>query len=128
MLLALLLATPTLDITPANVLSTISICLVIWLALRKESREDGQTVPQRLKKLETAQANAEARMTGFQQEHERSAEKFTTKCDDLERQVARVPALSESIVRMETRIEESGKTVEKMDRKMDKLLELLSKP
>lgn len=128
MLLTLLLATPTLDVTPANVLSLVSICLVIWLAFRKESREDGQTVPQRLKKLETNHANHEERMTGFQQQHERTAERFTARCDDLEKQVAKVPALSESIVRMETRIEENAKTVEKIDRKMDKLLELLSKP
>ena len=50
--------------------SLASLLLAVYMVSRKETREDGQTTAQRLKKAEAALVNQEARQTGFQQEIE----------------------------------------------------------
>jgi hypothetical protein len=56
--------TPSINITFSGIVSLISLCVVLILAFRKESREDGQTTSQRLKKLEAKSADHDQLHTG----------------------------------------------------------------
>ena len=119
------------------ILSVLSLLLVGVLAFRRESREDGQTTSQRLRKVESEQANLGARQTGFQQEieavadhaeRERRAMADAQKRDyeSLKEQIKDVPTMRELLFRMVERLENTGKAVEKLDAKMDRIVDLLT--
>ena len=121
------------------VFSALSLLMVGILAFRREAREDGQTTTQRLRKFETAQANQEARQTGFQQEIEgvadearrerlALAESHRRDYETLKEQIKDVPTMRELLFRMVERLENTGKAVEKLDAKMDRIVDLLSHP
>lgn len=116
-------------------LSTAALVLSVYLGFRKESREDGQTTSQRLKKLEVTAANHEQRHTGLEQAGERLAEHIKTDIDTHSREVDRrfkpletaveeLPRLRESMARMEEKL----KGIDKIETKLDRLTELLTRP
>ena len=117
--------------------SAIALLLTLFTAFRKESREDGQTTAQRLRKMEAGLANQEARQAGFQgeiegvadhAERERRVLADITKRDieALREQIKDVPTMRELLYRMAERLENFGKTVDKLDGKTDKIVELLT--
>lgn len=124
---------PTLDITPANVLSALALAVALWLAFRRESREDGQTTSQRLKKVEAQLANHEQRHTGHDQALERGLDtvgrdvreverEARRRCEVLEQSAAEVPKLREAIAVMQKDLQR----LEKIEDKLDKLTEMLT--
>lgn len=117
--------------------SAASLLLTLFALFRKESRENGQTTGQRLQKLELTAANQEARQSGFQNEiegvadhaeRERRAMLDITKrdYDSLREQIKDIPTMRELLYRMVERLENTGKAVEKVDAKMDRIVDLLT--
>ena len=119
------------------IFSLASLAITILFVFRKETREDGQTTPQRLKKLEVGYENQGARQQGFQKEIEDVAD-FSKRerqtivdnvkrdLDALKEQIKDVPTMRELLYRMVERLENTGKAVEKLDGKMDRIVELLT--
>ena len=125
-----------LDYLPI-LLSAAALLLTVILAFRKESREDGQTTSQRLKKMEVGLANQEARQQGFQGEIEgvadfckrerlALAENVKRDHDALKEQVKDVPTMRELLYRMVERLENMKESTQKLDGKMDRIVELLT--
>ena len=125
-----------LDYLPI-LLSAAALLLTVLLAFRKESREDGQTTTQRLKKMEVGLANQEARQQGFQGEIEgvadfckreriALAENVKRDHDALKEQVKDVPTMRELLYRMVERLENMKESTQKLDGKMDRIVELLT--
>ena len=117
--------------------SLAALLLTGYVAFRKEAREDGQTTTQRLAKAESELANMRARQTGFQQEieavadhaeRERKAlaEGHQRDYEALKEQIKDVPTMRELLYRMVERMENFGKTVDKLDGKTDRIVELLT--
>lgn len=127
----------------ALIVSVLSITLNVILALRKESREDGQTVSQRLKKQEAKTAELDAQRQGEERareklaemmhnEHERLAEKMESRATQHEKETERrlgkldsdvkeVQGLRERLVRIETELQ-SLPRIESSVREMNSLL------
>ena len=134
MLLTLLSqAAPSIDITFSGIVSLVSLCVVLILAFRKETREDGQTTSQRLKKVEAQLANHEQRHTGHDQALERGLDtvgrdvreverEARRRCEALEQSAAEVPKLREAIAVMQKDLQR----LEKIEDKLDKLTEMLT--
>jgi hypothetical protein len=125
--------TPTLDITPANVLSALALCVALWLAFRKENREDGQTVAQRLKKLEARAADHDNLHTGQVQAREQLAGTMLSKMDQLAGDVdRRCAALERDTAKVEQMRIDMASMQEKltrlpmMEEKLDALHKLLT--
>ena len=125
-----------LDYLPI-LLSAAALLITVVLAFRKESREDGQTTTQRLKKMEVGLANQEARQQGFQGEiegvadfckRERLALAENVKRDHeaLKDQIKDVPTMRELLYRMVERLENMKESTQKLDGKMDRIVELLT--
>jgi len=125
--------TPTLDITPANVLSALALCVALWLAFRKENREDGQTVAQRLKKLEARALDHDNMHTGQVQAREQLAgvvlnkiEQVTgelnRRCEALERDTAKVEQMRIDMASMQEKLTR----LPMMEQKLDGLHKLLT--
>ena len=125
-----------LDYLPV-LLSAAALLLTALLAFRKEGREDGQTTSQRLTKAEAELANQRARQTGFQQEIEAVADHAERErralaaahqrdYEALKEQIKDVPTMRELLYRMVERMEGFGKTVDKLDGKTDRIVELLT--
>ena len=125
-----------LDYLPI-LLSAAALLLTVVLAFRKEHREDGQTTSQRLKKMEVGLANQEARQQGFQGEIEgvadfckrerlALAENVKRDHDALKEQVKDVPTMRELLYRMVERLENMKESTQKLDGKMDRIVELLT--
>ena len=125
-----------LDYLPI-LLSAAALLLTVLLAFRKEGREDGQTTSQRLKKMEAGLANQEARQQGFQGEIEgvadfckrerlALAENVKRDHDALKEQVKDVPTMRELLYRMVERLENMKESTQKLDGKMDRIVELLT--
>ena len=119
--------------------SVAALLLAIFSLLRKESREDGQTTPQRLKKVEGLVANLDVRITGFQQEIEGVADRAHRDTESakeshrrdlaaMSEKVSQVPQVLDRLGRLETRLDNTGKTVDKLEGKIDRILELLTLP
>ena len=120
-----------------SLFSLASLLLVFYLVTRKEAREDGQTTAQRLKKAEGAIANQEARQQGFQaeieavadygkREREALADAHRRDYETLKEQIKDVPSMRDLLSRMVERMENFGKTVDKLDGKTDRIVELLT--
>lgn len=135
MLLALLSqATPTLDITPANVLSAAALLFAIVAYFRKESREDGQTVAQRLKKVEVKAVEHDQLHTGQVQAREQLAQvlqgemkrmeaEVDRRCTAMERDTAKVEQMRLDMASMQEQL----KRLPGMEVKLDDLHTLLTK-
>ena len=120
-----------------NLISAGTTLLALYAIFRGEKRQDGQTPDQRMRKLEAGQANQEARQAGFQGEIEGVADHAERErrvladimkrdVDSLREQIKDVPTMRELLYRMVERLENTGKAVEKLDGKMDKVVDLLS--
>lgn len=115
------------------VVSVLSITLNVILALRKEAREDGQTVTQRLKKVEGTVANHDQQRAGEVQARERLAadmqreyqalkEDVGRRCTALEGKADEVQHLRERMASMEADL----KRLPSIESKVDELLRLLA--
>lgn len=122
------------QLTLPVVLSGLALLFAVYSLVRRESREDGQTTSQRLKKLEGQAANHEQRHTGQEQAQEKLAAHVQSEInahtrevdhrfERLEKEVAQVPQLRESMARMEEKL----KGIDKLDAKLDRLTELLTR-
>jgi len=127
-------ATPTLDITPANVLSALALLFAIVGYFRKESREDGQTVAQRLKKAETKLAEHDQLHTGqvqaredlariLQGEMKQLADTVNRRCDVMERDTAKVEQMRLDMASMQEKLTR----LPAMEVKLDELHTMLTK-
>ncbi|GAB2865874.1 hypothetical protein [Hymenobacter ruber] len=116
------------------IVSLISILLNVVLALRKESREDGLTTTQRLKKLETAAGLHDANTTLLQRqiedftgklhtELEQHAKETDRRCALLEKEADKVQTLSQDVAVMKRDIER----IPMIERKLDEMITLLTK-
>lgn len=114
-------------------LSTISILVAIFAIIRKESREDGQTVSQRLKKLESTVTNHDQLHTGQVQAREALAgdllrtingqkEEVGRRLTTLESRGQEVQNLRERMAGMEADL----KRLPSIESKLDELLRLLA--
>ena len=133
--------------------SLAALLLTAYFAFRKEVREDGQTVPQRLAKMEVAIATQELRQQGFQAEiegvgdldkRERQAIVENVKRDHemVKEMIKDVPDMRTLLVRMDERFtstkEEIKSTkeeikslkddVKNVEKKADRIVELLTPP
>lgn len=135
-----LLDIPTPSLSAAllpYIFSAASLLLTLLALFRKESRENGQTTGQRLQKLELNSANQDARQSGFQNEIEGVADHAERErrtmvdiakrdYDSLREQIKDIPTMRELLYRMVERLENTGKAVEKVDAKMDRIVDLLT--
>ena len=103
-------------------LSAAALLLAVFTLIRKEVREDGMTPAQRLKKAESTLREMDTRMTGFQQQHERTAERFADRCAALEKETAKVGQLTIDMATMQEQL----KRLPDMERKIDNLTSLLT--
>lgn len=126
------------------IFSAISLLVTFFALFRKEAREDGQTPPQRLKKLEAEHAtlkmdlaNQIIRQQGFQVEIENVADygkrerqaiidNAKRDHDAMQNQIKDVPIMRDMINRMAERLESVKETNAKIDTKMDKILDVLT--
>ena len=101
------------------------------------SREETQAAGVRLNKLEVGQANQEARQQGFQAEiegvadhgkRERLAMAENSNRDHaaLKELIKDVPTMRELVYRMVERLDNTSKAMDKLDGKMDRIVELLT--
>lgn len=134
MLTLLSQVTPTLDITPANVLSALALAVALWLAFRRESREDGQTTAQRLKKTEAKLAEHDQLHTGQVQAREQLAQvlqgemkrmeaEVDRRCTAMERDTAKVEQMRLDMASMQEQL----KRLPGMEVKLDDLHTLLTR-
>ena len=118
-------------------LSAAALLLALYAHFRTETREDGQTTSQRLRKVEGSLANQEARQQGFQTEiegvadhaeRERKAliENFKRDIEGIKEQVKDVPTMRELLYRMVERLENMKESTAKLDGKMDRIVDLLT--
>ena len=125
-----------LDMIP-YLFSFAALALTAYFAFRKEGQEEKQAVIARLGKLETEQANHLARQQGFQAEiegvadygkRERAALAESVKRDHeaLREQIKDVPTMRELLYRMVERLENMKESTQKLDVKMDRIVELLT--
>lgn len=116
----------------ALIVSVLSVTLNVILALRKESREDGQTVSQRLKKIEAKTSELDTQRQGEVQARERLGETLLREYGqfkaDIERRTlhlegnaAEVQGLRERMVRIETELQ-SLPRIESSVKEMNSLL------
>ena len=117
--------------------SLAALLLTAYFAFRKEVREDGQTVPQRLAKMEVAIANQEARQQGFQAEIEGVAdhakrerqtivENAKRDHETLLHQIKDVPNMRDLLSRMDERFLSTKEEMKSLAAKMDRIVELLT--
>lgn len=134
MLTLLSQATPTLDITPANILSALALLFAVVAYFRKENREDGQTVAQRLKKAEGKLAEHDQLHTGQVQAREQLAQVLLGKmeqltgdvdrrCAAMERDTAKVEQMRLDMASMQEKLTR----LPMMEHKLDDLHQLLTK-
>ena len=127
-----------------NLLAFMAFALAAFVAFRQESREDGQTTAQRLRKTETAlvasdirHANQEARQQGFQTEIENVADygkrerqtmeaNFRRDYEALKDLIKDVPVMRDLLSRMDERFINTGKELDKMSRDMAQIIGLLT--
>ena len=131
-----------------NLLAFAAFLLAAYVAYRQESREDGQTTAQRLRKLDGAAINAELRQQGFQAEIEGVADhgkrereamtenfrqqmatseaNFKRDLDSLKEQIKDVPLMRDLLSRMDERFVNTSKELDKLDRKMEQVIGLLT--
>ena len=120
-----------------GVVAIASLALTVYLNMRKESREDGLTVVQRLRKVETVQNNHDLRQQGLQVEIENVADYGKRERSTMMEQIVRdhtvlrdmikdVPAMRDLINRMAERLESVKETNIKIDNKMDRILDVLT--
>jgi DNA repair exonuclease SbcCD ATPase subunit len=127
----------------ALIVSVLSIVLNVILALRKESREDGQTISQRMKKVEGKTGELDAQRQGeerareklaemMRNDYERLGERVEARATQHERETERrlgkldqdvkeVQGLRERLVRIETELQ-SLPRIESSVREMNSLL------
>ena len=117
--------------------SLAALLLTAYFAFRKEVREDGQTVPQRLAKMEVAIANQEARQQGFQaeiegvadhakREQQTIAENAKRDHDMLKDLIKDVPSMRDLLSRMDERFLSTKEEMKSLALKMDRIVELLT--
>ena len=117
--------------------SAAALLLTVIALFRKESREDGQTMPQRLKKLEVDIANQLARQQGFQAEIEAVADygkrERQTIIDNARRDhetlkdlIKDVPNMRDLLSRMDERFTSTKDEMKSLAAKMDRIVELLT--
>ena len=117
--------------------SLAALLLTAYFAFRKEVREDGQTVPQRLAKMEAAIANQEVRQQGFQAEIEGVAdhakreqhtivENAKRDHDMLKDLIKDVPSMRDLLSRMDERFLSTKEEMKSLALKMDRIVELLT--
>jgi hypothetical protein len=125
--------TPSIDITFSGIVSLISLCVVLILAFRKESREDGQTTSQRLKKLEAKSADHDQLHTGQVQAREQLAQvlqgemkrmeaEVDRRCTAMERDTAKVEQMRLDMASMQEQL----KRLPGMEVKLDDLHKMLT--
>ena len=126
--------TPTSPAALAGlVLSGVALVITILQWLRRESREDGATVNQRLKKLETTVAGHETRHTGHSQELQTLADTLgrdiqqvakdaERRCDDIEKRTERLPSLGRELVQLAAEL----KRLERIEKMLDDLTKTLA--
>ena len=124
--------------------SVLSLLLTLFALFRKESREDGQTSPQRLRKLEVELANQSARQQGFQAEIEDVAdyaelerkamsEAHNRDYDALKDLIKDVPDMRNLLARMDERFQSTKEEIKSLKddvksvaTKADRIVELLT--
>lgn len=120
-----------------SILAFAAFALAAYVAFRQESREDGQTTTQRLRKIETVQANQDLRQQGLQVEMENVAdygkrerqtmvENAIRDHNTIKDMIKDVPTMRELVYRMVERLENMKETNIKLDAKMDRIVELLT--
>jgi septal ring factor EnvC (AmiA/AmiB activator) len=121
--------TPSINITFSGIVSLISLCVVLILAFRKESREDGQTTSQRLKKLEAKSADHDQLHTGQVQAREQLAQvlkrmeaEVDRRCTAMERDTAKVEQMRLDMASMQEQL----KRLPGMEVKLDDLHKMLT--
>jgi uncharacterized protein Yka (UPF0111/DUF47 family) len=116
----------------ALIVSVLSILLNVILALRKESREDGQTMSQRVKKMESSVAQHDQQRQAEVQARERLGETLLREYGQFQADIERrtqaletkaneVPPLRERIASMEADL----KRLASIEHKIDELTRLL---
>jgi uncharacterized protein Yka (UPF0111/DUF47 family) len=116
----------------ALIVSVLSILLNVILALRKESREDGQTMSQRVKKMESTVAQHDQQRQAEVQARERLGETLLReygqfqadierRTQALETKASELPPLRERIASMEADL----KRLASIEHKIDELTRLL---
>ena len=117
--------------------SLAALVLTGFVAFRKESREDGQTTAQRLRKIESTQANQEIRQQGFQIEIENVADHASRErlvlTENMNRDHAMlkelikdVPSMRDLLSRMDERFLSTKEEMKSLALKMDRIVELLT--
>ena len=131
-----------------NLLAFAAFLLAAYVAYRQESREDGQTTAQRLRKLDGVAINTELRQQGFQSEIEGVADhasrerlalaenfrqqmatneaNFKRDLDSLKEQIKELPVMRDLLTRVDERFLSTAKEFDKLDRKMDQILSVLT--
>ena len=117
--------------------SFVALLLTAYFAFRKEGQEEKQAIATRLAKLEVEQANQIVRQQGFQVEienvadygkRERSTQTENTARDlhILREQIKDVPTMQRLVYQMVERMENTKQLMDKLDHKMDRIVELLT--
>lgn len=120
-----------------SILAFAAFALAAYVAFRQESREDGQTTTQRLRKIETVQANQDLRQQGLQVEMENVADygkrerqtmvdNHQRDLDNLQHQIKDMPNMRDLLNRMDERFINTNDAVRKLDAKMDRIVDLLT--
>ena len=119
------------------IFSFVALLLTAYFAFRKEGQEEKQAIATRLAKLEVEQANQIVRQQGFQVEienvadygkRERSTQTENTARDlhILREQIKDVPTMQRLVYQMVERMENTKQLMDKLDHKMDRIVELLT--
>ena len=119
------------------IISAGGLLLAAYALFRKESREDGHTLPQRVQKLEAIYAIQEKRQEGFQieiehvadqarQARESLAENLKRDIESLHHQVKDVPDIRNLVNRMDERFKAADETARSLDKKMERVLTILT--
>ena len=140
---------PDLSSLLSSTIAIAALLVTVYFVFRKEGREDGQTASHRLIKIEAELAsqrvelaNQLARQQGFQAEIEgvadhgsRERQALTESLrpehealkEQIKEQIKDVPTMRELLYRLVERMENMGKTTDKLDGKMDRIVELLTR-
>ena len=128
---------PDLSSLLSSSIAIAALLLGAYFVFRKEGREDRAGAALRLNKIEAEIANIIARQQGFQGEIEGVADHAKRERQTIVENVNRdhnvlremikdVPTMRELLYRMVERMENMNKATDKLDTKMDRIVELLT--
>ena len=106
----------------------VALSALLYNAFFAPSRAEKKEWEKRLSKLETDDANHEARLTGFSQNLERQNDRHEERCRQIESKLGDVGAMREDMAVLKTKMEGYGESMNEIKSTIKEIFNILRKP